>query len=68
MENGEPNSFKEGGLIEVLIIDARFKQVISVVTLFPGIFFIKESIDDNGQTGVEDIVELVDIAVKEDDS
>ena len=66
MEKGHSSSFNEGILIEMFIVNTGFIEIVRVIGLFSGILFIKESIEDYGKTGVEDIVELVDEVVEED--
>ena len=66
VQKGQPNSFEEGVLIELLIVDAGLIQIVSVVGFLSGVLLVEEGVEDDGQAGVEDVVELVDEAVEED--
>ena len=50
----------------MFIVNTGFIEIVRVIGLFSGVLFIKESIEDDGKTGVEDIVELVYEVVEED--
>ena len=64
MEDGDPDGFEECALVEVLVVDSWLVYIKPTVWLPASVFLVEEGVKNDGQGGVKDVVELVNVAVE----